>query len=101
MSYKLGAIEIYADANRGVYIPEFFADTCSERWQGIDPDDLAVLKQGHEHEEYWNAWTNVLDNAVMFDDDGYRYTLHHDGDLFLVCDAKMSREQYEQFHFAS
>jgi hypothetical protein len=75
-------IECLLDSARGVYIPRDFAEMIDvSQWRGIDASDLEILKQGPEHEHYWDAWCDVLDNAEARETG---QTLHQDGDLFLV-----------------
>ena len=87
------AIEIYADSNRGVYIPQFFADTRADGWHGISEENDAILKDGPDNEWYWDTWVTVLANAYYLDDKGNKYTLYHDGDLFVICYEKMTEEE--------
>lgn len=73
--------ELFLDSNRGVYIPQHFAELIDvQDWTGIDAEDLDVLRAGPDAEEYWDAWTSVLDNAETRDG----RVLHQDGDLWLV-----------------
>ena len=92
MSNKLGGVEILADSNRGMYIPQHFAEACADRWENIMPDDLEVLLAGPDNPEYWDAWASVLDTAQYMDGD-YRYILWQDGDLFAVCNARMTEQE--------
>ena len=73
--------------NRGVYIPRDFANSFIDRAKhvtGVSDEDWAILEAGPDHEHYWDAWTEVLDNATVTDDYDRRYYLHQDGDLWLV-----------------
>jgi len=73
--------ELFLDSNRGVYIPQHFAEAIDVAdWTGIDAEDLDVLRSGPDHESYWDAWTSVLDNAETKDG----RVLWQDGDLWLV-----------------
>jgi hypothetical protein len=73
--------ELYADGSRGVYIPQYFAEShAPEKWTGIDAADLEILRAGPDHEFYWDAWTTVLDNAETTDG----AVLHQDGDLWVI-----------------
>lgn len=78
-------IEVYADANRGIYIPQFFARTCADGWT-ISARDKEILLDGPEHEDYWNIWNRVLDYAECKDSEGVVWRLHHAGDLFAYSD---------------
>ena len=77
--------ELFLDGNRGVYIPQHFAEAIDVKdWTGIDAEDLDVLRAGPDHESYWDAWTSVLDYAETKDG----RVLWQDGDLWLVARGK-------------
>lgn len=97
--------------SRGVYIPQNFAedfriagvDGLTESDAnvvcGIDPDDIAILRAGPDHEQYWDVWDSVLSDAWWIDPEtGWRYTLHQDGDLWAVAYDEMSDEEKEEFY---
>jgi len=99
MTYeKPKGIEIYADSNRGIYIPQYFAQSIDrELISNIDVDDLAILESGPEHEHYWETWASILDNAIIKSPDGnFEYSLHQDGDLFLVDYNALSDAEYSE-----
>ena len=78
----------YADSARGVYIPQFFAESvnrftisCWSDWIA----DLDTLCEGPEQESYWDTWSDMLDRLRLTDpDSGIEYSLYQDGDLWLV-----------------
>ena len=77
---------LYMDSNRGVYIPQQFANetkrACVEH---VTQEEWDVLEKGPDHEWYWDVWSDVEQNALLTDPDtGVKYTLHQDGDLWLV-----------------
>ena len=74
---------ILLDGSAGIYVPQAFAERF-ENWQGIDPEDLAILRAGPDHADYWEAWDVVLSSASYADDDGHTWTLYQDGYLFAV-----------------
>lgn len=79
--------EIILGDHRGIYIPRDFAEA-------IDPDcikDLDKFKEDLEickdpdHEHYWEAWQNILDNMeIDLMRNGEYWKLYQDGDLFAV-----------------
>lgn len=77
---------LYLSDSRGVYIPrDFAAETRPECIKGARPEDLAILADGPDSEWYWDAWAAICDNATVTDHDtGVTYTLHQDGDLWLL-----------------
>jgi hypothetical protein len=78
---------IILDSNRGTYIPRDFVTTINlDLVKDADKftDDIETCKNP-EHEWYWEAWQNILDNMkVDLFGNGVFYSLHHDGDLFAV-----------------
>ena len=77
--------ECYADSARGIYIPQFFAESIKrECVSGVSEEDWNILESGPDHEQYWDAWTDVLDNAELTDSSGVVWTLYQDGDLWLI-----------------
>lgn len=72
---------LYADSARGVYIPQYFAESVD--WNACDnwnEDERVILLTGPDHESYWDVWCDILDNVTL--SGGYR--LYQDGDLWLV-----------------
>jgi len=77
--------ELYASDNRGIYIPQYFAESIQrECLGGVSNEDMQILLDGPEAEYYWDAWDTVLDNAILTDKNGKRWSLYQDGDLWLV-----------------
>jgi hypothetical protein len=82
---------LFADASRGIYIPQYFAKTLVDdaevefiyhgiyHWDTVKP----ILLDGPDHPEYDEAWEFVLDNARVHHR-GKVYSLYQDGDLWLV-----------------
>jgi len=80
--------ELFADSNRGVYIPQHFAESVNrDLLSGVSGDDLAILEKGPETEHYWDAWCEVLDNASVTDAQGVVWRFYQDGDLWAIPDA--------------
>jgi len=81
----LSDAELFADSNRGVYIPQHFAEAVMREYvTGISDKDYAVLEAGPDHEAYWDTWASVCDNAVLTTPQGKRMYLYQDGDLWGV-----------------
>lgn len=78
-------IEIYADSSRGQYIPQYFAQSCKrEMVKGVSAEEWEILEFGPDHEHYWEVWESVLNNAKITDNNGEKWTLWQDGDLFIT-----------------
>ena len=90
------AVILLLSSNRGVYIPQHFAQDeqlTAEFGFASDDPDITLLKSENalDDEWYWEAWNNVLDKAVSTKG----YTLHQDEDLWAVHVANMSNEEYQ------
>ena len=94
---------ILSDA-RGVYIPrDFVTDKYNEitvdhckAW-GIKDEDAEILASGPDHEYYWETWDDVLSNAQYTDEEGNKYFLNQDGDLWAFCYERMTYEEMSNF----
>ena len=93
----LDAVEVLLGDFRGHYIPrDFIANFDIKEW-GIDPESWeANVCADPEHENYWDAWDQILNNA-RYEHDGNIWVLHHDGDLLAYCDALMTDEEKASF----
>lgn len=93
----MNAVECLLDSNRGVYIPQNFAEECLGKgttWTGVSEEDRQILLAGPDHEKYWDVWCDVLDTASI-EVNGHKYTLQigENGDLFAICPEKMTLEE--------
>ena len=77
-------IEVVVDGGYGVYAPQVFIEKYQSRLHGVDVDDIISLLNGPEDEWYWEAWENVLDNGVLEDDDGNKWRIYQDQDIFII-----------------
>lgn len=90
-------LKLLLNSARGVFIPrDFVEDFDLTKFKGIDQTDVEVLHDPM-HPEYWEAWHNVLQDAVYTDDEGFEWYLWQDGDLWMFCEVRMSDEEYENF----
>lgn len=81
----LSKATLFADSNRGIYIPQYFAQTVNRAAvTGVSDEDYKVLEAGPEHAEYWDAWADVSDNAEINDPVHGKCYLYQDGDLWVV-----------------
>lgn len=95
---------LFADSARGIYIPQHFAESIDvEKWKYVTTEDLDILRAGPDHDDYWEAWDCVLNDAETTDGG----VLHQDGDLWLIyADAARdainahceSQREYEEEH---
>ena len=97
---KEPAVILFADSSLGVYIPQFFAESCAEDIWSVNEDDLQCLRQGPDEEFYWDTWVNVLDNATAtLNGDTYHLHQSEHGDLWALCYDRMTDEEKEHFGF--
>lgn len=84
---------------RGIYIPRDFAKSFVDRAKhvsGVNDEQWAVL-ENPEHELYWEVWDEVLSSAVVTDNDGVKFTLYQEGDLWLIPDGMQWSDEEDTF----
>lgn len=94
---KLSNIELLLADNRGTYIPQHFAEGFDMAKWHVSEDDVEILRAGPDNELYCEAWDHVLGTAYYLADDGRRFTLWQDGDLWAACVDAMSDNEYREF----
>ncbi|MBS4041668.1 MAG: hypothetical protein KGZ81_13855 [Flavobacteriales bacterium] len=91
-------ISLLLDSARGQYIPrDFVLDFDLSKFQGLSQSDIYDC-QDPDNEWYWGAWQNILDTA-QYIEDGRVFTLHQDGDLWLICLDELTQEEKQNFGF--
>ena len=78
---------LWLNDSRGQYIPRDFAQSFVNRAKsvtGVSDEDWAILEAGPDHEQYWDAWTEVEQNARITDENGVKYRIYQDGDCWLI-----------------
>lgn len=96
---KLPKIELLLSESRGNYIPRDFIEMIESQpeWKGITEENKEILLYGPDHDWYWEAWEEVLNNAHITINKR-KYTLYQYGDLFAVAyDAMTSKEKIDFF----
>lgn len=90
-------LQLLLDSNRGIYIPRDFVNEMDlSQIQGIRPKDIDIC-QDTENAWYWEAWERILQDATYTDEGGHIWTLHHDGELWLICEELMTRQEKRDF----
>lgn len=91
----------FLDSARGQYIPRDFAQIINRKYlKNVNPEllDNLAKENSNDSEFYWEDWEVVLNNAkIVFD--GVEYTLHHDGDLWLINYDAMTEQERINFGF--
>jgi hypothetical protein len=77
---------LYADSARGIYIPQYFAESIRRDCvSGVTQEEWDILSGEPDSESYWDVWNDVECRAIVTaPDTGIRYRLYQDGDLWLV-----------------
>ena len=89
---------ILSDA-RGIYIPrDFVLEFDLSKWSGVS-DWARTECADPNNEHYWEAWDEILCNAVYTSDDGRRFALHQDGDVWLINFDGLTADEREGFGF--
>ena len=97
----MSGVTILLSDNRGVYIPQNFAEGFMPHYWGLEDnnEDIKTLRKGptSENEFYWDAWDRIIMSARHTDPDGNVWLLSQDGDLFAYCEALMTTEEKVEF----
>jgi hypothetical protein len=92
---------LWLSDTRGVYIPRDFAKCFSDRDKavaGVSAEQWAILEDP-DHDAYWDVWTEVCDRAVVTDNEGIKFRLHQDGDLWLVPEGMEWSDENQTFEW--
>lgn len=79
-------VQLLVDGAHGQYIPQIFVQNYKNYIleKSVNADDLNILLEGPYAQYYWEAWDTVEQSAILQDDNGIRWTLYQDGDLWAV-----------------
>ena len=89
-------IEFLCDSCNGKFIPQIMINRLIVSGWSIDCEYIEDL-QDPDNEWYWDIWDQVVDNAQFTDENGNKWYLWQDGDLFAYCEALMTEEEKENF----
>ena len=88
-----GARILLADRH-GQFIPQLFVE--SFQVLGANPEDIKICQKGPDEEYYWDAWWEICQNGYFLEN-GHKWLLWQDGDLFAYCEELMSDEDFKNF----
>lgn len=99
---KYSGIILFVDSHHGAYIPKVFVEMINrDYWQPISDYDEKILMAGPDVDdscEYWEVWHKFIDGSqFLTDQDGHKWFLHQDGDVFLMCEEKMTDQEKQQW----
>lgn len=91
--------ELLVDSHHGIYIIQFFCQQYAPYITNIDKvkEDLDICLAGPDHEDYYDAWSNLIDNVEFTNDKGEKYTignLEDEGDLWAIPEGYEFPEDY-------
>lgn len=102
MSSKKPDMILWLSDARGVYIPRDFARSFADRSKsvtGVSDENWAILEAGPDHEQYWDAWLEVCEKAIISDENGVKYFIEQNGDCWLVPKGMEWDEQTETYRW--
>jgi hypothetical protein len=78
--------DLYASDARGVYIPQYFAQSVNRNLViGVEPEDYQTLEAGPDAPYYWDTWQHVCDHASISNPKGGPHGyLYQSGDLWII-----------------
>ena len=80
-------IKLLVDGVNGQYVPSSFIRCYDmEKWHIVERAE--AYREADDEMKSW-IWDGILNEAYYIDEDGYKWTLHHEDDLFAI------REDYE------
>jgi hypothetical protein len=94
----------YADSARGIYIPQYVAETIRrDMVKYVSDEDWAILESGPDHPDYWEAWDSFLNNAettdgAIFWQNGDLWMIYADDARQAVNDYCQAQLEYEESH---
>lgn len=84
-------MELLCDSHHGQFIPQIMARRLhNSGWFGVEIEKVVELEAGpYDNEWYWDTWNDILNSAVYTDENGQKWYLHHDGDLFAATESEL------------
>lgn len=91
-------MQLLVHSECGVYGPRDFADYFGSLFDIVD-EDMEILSQGPDHEEYLETWDHVIDNCEHVDDDGNEWKVYeNEGDIWAICGDLLSPEEWASIY---
>jgi hypothetical protein len=86
------------DSNSGIYIPKVFSwNFDMQKWH-VNKSVAEKLSDVNS-DDYWETWDYVLSSAYYLDDNGNKWELWQDADLWAVCYDLLTEEEKASFGF--
>lgn len=93
-------MELLFSGHYGIYIPQSFAEKCNPEnsWWFYSLEDAQILRDGPDHEHYWEVWEEVIGNAYWQENaEGPKYFLYQQDDLWMIHED-YSVDEHGQLH---
>lgn len=92
-------LELLVDGHHGIYIAQIFCQTYAAYITNMDKvkEDFDTCLAGPDHEDYFEAWADLMDNVEFTNDRKEKYTvgnLGECGDLWAIPDGYEYPEEY-------
>lgn len=89
-------VTLLCNENNGINIPFIMAQRLKDAgWTNITSEDVEIINQGVEHDQYWDVWEEILSNAEYHDNSTSQvFKLHQDGDLWAYCPASLTPSEH-------
>jgi hypothetical protein len=75
------------DSHNGIYSPKFFIEWYRgfivNNDNGVMDSDIKDVLDGPDNEFYWEAWEDIMNNAVL-EINGVRYTIMQNEDVWFI-----------------
>lgn len=82
----------------GCNIPKIMTPRLIEAgWTKIDSNCAQILECGPDNALYWEAWSEVVDQAEYTDEQGEVWRLHQDGDLWAYKVSALDAGELNEF----
>jgi len=94
----MNGVQLLLSDSRGIYIPRDFVECFDLNQWNIDSKYIERLSSP-DNEYYWDNWELVLNNAYFIDNNGNKWQLWQDGDLWAICYELMTDEEKTNFGF--
>lgn len=80
---------LLVDSCRGIYCGQALVNNWEENFKNKEElkEDIAICKAGPDHDEYLDAWANVIDNAIIVIGRQEMTLEENDGDIWAIPDG--------------
>lgn len=81
-------VVLIADSHHGIYVPQLVTkgelNNPKWDWSQVSPEAIQSLLNGPDDESYWDAWNKAEQSITIAREDGTKYFLCQNEDLWAV-----------------